>query len=104
MQTVCVCIVCTILEDEDLELSLTQFMARKKARIESESEKVYMDLAFLPPTSNICERFFSASRLILNDYRKSMSPLVFKSIMALKMNRDLWNEKLVEKALSVKPK
>ena len=63
-----------------------------------------MDLAFLPPTSNICERLFSASRLILTDYRKSMSPRVFESIMALKMNRDLWDAKLVEKALSGKPK
>ena len=37
----------------------------------------FIDMSFIPPTSNIVERLFSSARLVLTDYRKSMSPYTF---------------------------
>ena len=62
----------------------------------------FIDMTFIPPTSNIVERLFSAARLILTDYRKSMSPYTFElspytfeCVMFLKSNRKLWDASLV---------
>ena len=55
----------------------------------------FIDICFIPPTSNIVERLFSAARLVLTDYRKSMSPYTFECVMFLKMNRKLWDASLV---------
>ena len=51
----------------------------------------YIDLGHIPPTSNIVERIFSTARLILTDYRKSMSPYTFECVMFLKFNREYWD-------------
>ena len=55
----------------------------------------FIDMSFIPPTSNIVERLFSAARLVLTDYRKSMSPYTFECVMFLKINQDLWDASLV---------
>jgi hypothetical protein len=55
----------------------------------------YVNLNWVPPTSNVVERLFSASRQVLTDYRKSMSPYTFECIMFLKMNRKYWDIDLV---------
>jgi hypothetical protein len=67
--------------------------ALKKKRKVLQNE--FIDLSFIPPTSNIVERLFSAARLVLTDYRKSMSPYTFECVMFLKMNRKLWDASLV---------
>ncbi len=67
--------------------------ALKKKRKVTSNE--YIDLGFIPPTSNIVERLFSAARLVLTDYRKSMSPYTFECVMFLKVNRGLWDSSLV---------
>ncbi len=54
----------------------------------------FIDICFIPPTSNIVERVFSVARLVLTDYRKSMSPYTFECVMFLKMNRKLWDASL----------
>lgn len=56
---------------------------------------VFIDMRFIPPTSNIVERLFSSARLTLTDYRKSMSPYTFECVMFLKVNRKLWDSSLV---------
>ena len=68
------------------ELSLVQKAYKQKKRKVSHSN--YMNLEFIPPTSNIVERLFSKARLVLTDYRKSMSPYTFECVMFLKANRD----------------
>jgi hypothetical protein len=45
--------------------------ALKKKRKVMNNE--FIDLSFIPPTSNIVERLFSAARLVLTDYRKSVT-------------------------------
>ena len=69
------------------------FQALKKKRKVLQNE--FIDLSFIPPTSNIVERRFSAARLVLTDYRKSMALYTFECVMFLKMNRNLWDASLV---------
>lgn len=57
----------------------------------------YVSLDHIPPTSNIVERLFSAARLILTDYRKSMDPYTFECLLFLKVNRKKWDINLVSK-------
>ncbi|RLN05773.1 hypothetical protein BBJ28_00024862 [Nothophytophthora sp. Chile5] len=56
----------------------------------------YMDVGFVPPTSNECERFFSAAKLVLSDLRKSMDPSKFEAVMSLAINREHWDVYTVE--------
>ena len=68
-----------------------QALKKKRKVITNE----FIDMSFIPPTSNIVERLFSAARLVLTDYRKSMSPYTFECVMFLKINRELWDASLV---------
>jgi hypothetical protein len=52
----------------------------------------------------IFEQLFSASKHILTDQRKSMSPTLLEAILYLKMNRHLWNAETVVKALKQEDK
>ncbi|CAD6578825.1 MAG: hypothetical protein CYPHOPRED_000682, partial [Cyphobasidiales sp. Tagirdzhanova-0007] len=47
-------------EESNLDESPTKLLSRKKPRLEKKSE--YIDLASIPPTSNICERLFTAGK------------------------------------------
>ena len=55
----------------------------------------YMNTTFILPTSNIAERFFSCATYALNDLRQSLSPTNLELHLFLKINRRLWDEKLV---------
>ena len=68
-----------------------QALKKKRKVIANE----FIDMSFIPPTSNIVERLFNAARLVLTDYRKSMSPYTFECVMFLKINRELWDASLV---------
>jgi len=67
----------------------------KKARREKPSE--YMSIYWIPATSNMCERLFSRARLVLSDYRKSMSPVTLEALLFLNCNRRLWDAQLLSK-------
>ncbi|EGZ18606.1 hypothetical protein PHYSODRAFT_455242, partial [Phytophthora sojae] len=56
----------------------------------------YVAVTYVPPTSNECERFFSAAKLVLTDVRKSLSPTMLEMLMCLQYNRDLWDVNTVE--------
>ncbi|EGZ15692.1 hypothetical protein PHYSODRAFT_506404 [Phytophthora sojae] len=56
----------------------------------------YVDVAYVPPMSNECERFFSTAKLVLTDVRKSLSPTMLEMLMCLQYNRDLWDVNTVE--------
>jgi hypothetical protein len=58
-----------------------------------------MDVSFVPPTSNICERFFSTSKFVFSDLRNSLQNENLEMILFLKSNRQLWDENFVSKAL-----
>jgi hypothetical protein len=40
-------------------------------------------------------------RMVLTDYRKSMTPYTFLCIMTLKINRDLWGIKTIQEILKL---
>ena len=65
----------------------------KRAKVESKSP--YIDLRFIRPTSNICERLFSLSKLALPDNRKRLLPANLEMQIFLKLNRHLWDMELL---------
>lgn len=73
--------------------SLSALALRKIKKRKFVSE--FISLEHIPPTSNIVERLFSAARLVLTDYRKSMDPYTFECLMFLKVNRSKWDIALV---------
>ena len=62
----------------------------------------YMDLSFIPPTSNIVERLFSTAKLILRDQRASLLPITFEMILFLKVNMDWWNLQTIHTVMQAK--
>ncbi len=68
--------------------------AFKRRRVQRRTQ--YMDVSFVPPTSNECERFFSAVKLQLTDLRKCMDIYTIEMVMMLSYNRDIWDVYTVE--------
>ena len=59
----------------------------------------YEELHWIPPTSNICERTFSRSSLILGDLRHRLTPFHLELLLMLKMNRSYWDASTVQNIL-----
>ncbi|KAG3060677.1 hypothetical protein PC121_g13335 [Phytophthora cactorum] len=57
----------------------------------SEPRTFYIPLAWVPPTLNECERFFSQVKLVFTDLRKSMEVNTLEVPMFLAYNKDSWN-------------
>jgi hypothetical protein len=64
----------------------------KRARVEHSSR--YIDCRFIRPTSNMCERLFSLSKLTLTDNRKRLLPENAEMQLFLKLNSHLWDVEL----------
>ncbi|KAG3109977.1 hypothetical protein PI125_g10430 [Phytophthora idaei] len=75
-------------DEKESQVSFAQ-QALKRRRLTGPSE-VYVDTAFIPPTSNICERLFSQSKLIFTDQRRVMKPATLEMLVLLKANCTLW--------------
>ncbi|KAG2923797.1 hypothetical protein PC114_g4697 [Phytophthora cactorum] len=98
----------TIINNQPLELAddeqghaetpeeRSSFFRSTFKRRKSNRRQRYMDVGFVPPTSNECERFFSAAKLVLTDLRKSMEPERVEAVMSLSINRELWDVYAVE--------
>lgn len=59
----------------------------------------YINLNFIPPTSNIVERLFSLAGRIYSDNRKSLDNSTLEEIIFLNQNKDLWDGNIVDKAM-----
>lgn len=55
----------------------------------------YQPLDYIPPTSNICERFFSLAKLVYSDLRKAMKRTTLEMLLFLRLNRHLWDLEMV---------
>ena len=88
--------------DEQLTIAEMAMHAKKRRKVTKRMATTFKDLSFIHPTSNMVERLFSRARLVLTDYRKSMSPYTFECLMFLGNNRDLWNMGKVAEVLSRK--
>ena len=71
---------------------MTVLQRVKRSKVQASSN--YIDLQFVRPTSNICERFFSISKLALPDYGKRLLPSSLEMQLFLKVNRHLWDIQL----------
>lgn len=83
----------------DDQLNFAQRILKKRRTSKTTEEGDYIDLSFIPPTSNVVERLFSAGKLILRDQRASLSPYVFEMLLFLKVNRDWWNVQTLHKLM-----
>jgi hypothetical protein len=62
------------------------FKRRRLAR----PKDLFIDTEFVPPTSNICERLFSQSKLIFTDQWRALKPATLEMLVFLRANRNLW--------------
>lgn len=85
-------------ETNDANESLAQRALKRRKQVVRTADK-YLDLHFLCPTSNICERFFSKAGHALTDRRQSINPSSFEQQMFLHMNASLWGTSDVESAI-----
>ncbi|EGZ29118.1 hypothetical protein PHYSODRAFT_375103, partial [Phytophthora sojae] len=65
--------------------------AAYKRRKTTKKNASYVDVSYIPPTSNVCERFFSSAKLVYSDLRKKMDYETLEDVMMLKYNGALWN-------------
>ena len=77
-------------------------MIKKRAQQQSEDKKRrrieksnYRSTEHVSATSNICERLFSAAKLIMTDLRKHMDPDTLNMVLFLKANKNLWADKSI---------
>ncbi|KAG7346544.1 hypothetical protein IV203_005612 [Nitzschia inconspicua] len=77
--------------DADAGLSLAE-KALKRRRLVSTttSASAFMDLHFIVPTSNMCERLFSEAGYGLNSRRMRTLPSNFESQLFLRTNKTFW--------------
>ena len=73
--------------------------ALKRVRVQ---EKIYQNLSFICPTSNVVERLFSTAKFVFSDLRRSLLPRNLEMLLFLKLNRDLWDLGLVGKVVNQK--
>ncbi|KAG3155167.1 hypothetical protein PI126_g9293 [Phytophthora idaei] len=80
-----------------LELSLAQQAFKKR---KTSKRSLYNDVAYIPPTSNECEMFFSAVKLVYTDLRKRLDASTLEMLMFLMYNKDMWDVYTVESVRS----
>lgn len=90
-------------DNDEKFLTYYERLEAKRRRLE-EAPTQYMNSKFISATSSSVERCFSAARWILTCLRKRMSPILFEAILFLKLNRELWDLKLVSSAMRIRPK
>jgi hypothetical protein len=89
----------TQISDSHENLSYAQRILKKQKLGISEDDFDYMDVRFLIPTSNICERLFSQAGFCLNERRLATLPINAESQMFLRLNMNLWNIDTVDDIL-----
>ncbi|RHZ18021.1 hypothetical protein DYB31_006517 [Aphanomyces astaci] len=70
---------------------------KRQRRVPSEGK--FLDCRCIVPTSNICERFFSATKRAIGDHRCGLLPKNFESQMFLYANADMWGMDDVQKIM-----
>ena len=81
-----------------LEAPLERRLKQQKTS-ETEAPDIYCNLDMLPGTSVNCKRLFSLAKHILTNTRKQTSASLFEALLLLKVNRKMWNEHSVSRAM-----
>ncbi|KAH9142878.1 hypothetical protein AeRB84_013074, partial [Aphanomyces euteiches] len=76
-------------------------LMEKRRRIEESSLNCYMDLKFIPPTSNLVERLFSRAKLVKSDRRMRMLPIHLEMLTFLSSKKRFWGLCQVEQAMEM---
>ena len=96
-------------DDDDDDLVVVEPMnidarLKRKRSLHSSKESQYINLDWMPATSDIVERFFSKVKLVLTDMRKSLLPVTLESILFLKVHMGIWSTtKFVQEAMRSEP-
>jgi hypothetical protein len=51
----------------------------------------YVDISYIPVTSNICERLFSRANIVFSNLRQSMEPSTLEQVLFLICNKSYWS-------------
>ena len=78
------------------EFSINPFIVSSTRNLKTSE---YMNLNFIPATSNMVERLFSLSRRMYSDHQKSLNNTTFENIIFLNQNNKFWNEETVDKSI-----
>ena len=81
-------------DGNELPDALQDHRDRKKARIAPPS--VYRSVNHVFSTTNIVERLFSRSQIVLSDLRNRMLPRHLEDVLYLRVNHHLWNEVTIQ--------
>jgi hypothetical protein len=60
----------------------------------------YVDLSYIPPTSNHVERLFSSVKLLLGDLRGRLTDAHLEATVFLKENRKYWHQGMVDELVA----
>ena len=64
-------------------------------------EDEYINADFILASTAEVERLWSLAKYIWTDTRKHMMPIVFESLLFLKVNRRFWDQDLVSRAIAL---
>ena len=66
------------------------------------AHSLYEDVAWLPLTTNLVERFFSKCSLTYSSLRKNKTPYHLEYVMYLRLNDDLWSARTIQLMMTAK--
>lgn len=85
-----------------MKRSIADTVLSKKEMCNNNLNSIYINLDWIVPTSNICERLFSIAGLVLNDRRMSMNDENFETAIFLRNNKCLWSISTIQKLISLR--
>ena len=88
------------LEDTSFSAAIKRIKGQRFNRGAREGAK-YLDLRFIRPTTNRCERSFSKSGWAYNSRRQNMLPVSLEQQLFLHFNQDHWDRQLFVRALKL---
>ena len=77
---------------------------KEKRNAEENKSSKYIDLKFIPATSNSAERLFSNTKFIMSDVRTSTLHDRFEELILLKKNRSFWKMKTISESKTPREK
>ena len=88
-------------EEEPMECSSSDDFATQVLSQGTTSAKTPV-LTWVPPTSNLVERFFSQAKYFLSEYRSAISPQNLESQLFLHFNKKFWGPRTVQRIIAEK--
>lgn len=83
---------------DDNEGSILSSILREANRGNNKVAKIsaYKSLDHVSPTSNVCERLFSRTGIIMRPHRRHMDPTTLEMLIFMRMNKDLWSSQTID--------